>query len=191
MPESRSQRPGGALFMLEQLIPSPQLNSQMQATSERKGGKKEGLCSGGCAGEDGSRLSQVAPAWQGKPTSQRQADEDVSRKLRLFRESPGGQFCCRYDSAESLTCEVKVLVLEAPALPAGFWGNQEGCPLGKEKKRERERDLTQGVSFPVPSTFINCRKGRSTEFQFPGRVSAEKHSRKQSTLDRVSNSGSR
>lgn len=43
VPEGRSQRPGGALLTLEHLIPSLQLNFQIQATSERKRGKKEGL----------------------------------------------------------------------------------------------------------------------------------------------------
>lgn len=52
----------------------PQLNFQIQAASERKRGRKGVPV---YEGKEGSRLSQMVPARQGKPTSERQADEDV------------------------------------------------------------------------------------------------------------------
>lgn len=108
---NRSQGPGGVPLIWEQHIPSPQLNFQTQAISERGEEGKGHVSVQGRRAQDGVRRPPTP--LQEKSASHRQADEDVHRQLQLFRESPGGQFGCRYDSAESLTCEVKVLVLEA------------------------------------------------------------------------------
>lgn len=107
------------------------------------------------AGEEGARLSQMAPAWQEKSASHRQAGEGVRSQLQLFRESPGGQFCCRYDSAESLTCEVKVLVLEAltpgAAMKDALW----------RRKKKVFQDLPHRAGFSPPSTFTRCREEKA------------------------------
>lgn len=110
--------------------------------------------------------SKQPPLGRRRSLPPQRAEEDVQRKLWPFRERPAGQSCCRYDNTESLTCEVKVLVLEALAPPSSLWNNQQGDLLKLGVGRS-SLDLTHRVKFSFPSFFfIHHRKERSTELQF-------------------------
>lgn len=82
---------------------------------------------------------------------------------------------------------MKVLVLEALTLPTG--ATKKGADCGR---KEKKREMVQG-SYPESRLFFTSKlqtTAKSTELQVPGSASAEKHSRKQSTLDRILNPGS-